>query len=269
MEGTQLPIAAARGRRGRLARGGAALWATLLTLLVALVMAPAALAAEGGRRGQPRTARPGRQGSRDLLRAIGQAAYCPSASSSARSACCSGSTSTGARATLPVHKSMLEISELIYETCKTYLLQQGRFLAILWVFIAAIMAVYFGVLNQRLLALQGPRHPAVQHRRHRRELRGGLVRYPDQHVREQPHGVRQPPGQAVPVLPDPPDVGHEHRHAADQRRTAGHAAHPALHPQGLRRGRSSSASPSVSRWAPPRCGSPGVSSPRSPTSAPT
>ena len=48
---------------------------------------------------------------------------------------------------LPVHKSMLEISELIYETCKTYLLTQGKFLAVLWVFIAVIMAVYFAILQ--------------------------------------------------------------------------------------------------------------------------
>jgi len=47
---------------------------------------------------------------------------------------------------LPVHKSMREISELIYETCKTYLLTQGRFLLILWVFIGAIVALYFGAL---------------------------------------------------------------------------------------------------------------------------
>jgi len=44
---------------------------------------------------------------------------------------------------LPVHKSMLEISELIYETCKTYLIQQGKFLAILWAFIAVIIVWYF------------------------------------------------------------------------------------------------------------------------------
>ena len=48
---------------------------------------------------------------------------------------------------LPVHRSMREISELIYETCKTYLIQQGKFLALLWVFIAVIMAFYFGVLR--------------------------------------------------------------------------------------------------------------------------
>ena len=47
---------------------------------------------------------------------------------------------------LPVHRAMLEISELIYETCKTYLLTQGRFLLILWVFIGAIVALYFGAL---------------------------------------------------------------------------------------------------------------------------
>jgi K(+)-stimulated pyrophosphate-energized sodium pump len=47
---------------------------------------------------------------------------------------------------LPVHRSMLEMSELIYETCKTYLLTQGKFLGILWVFIAVVMVLYFGVL---------------------------------------------------------------------------------------------------------------------------
>ena len=44
---------------------------------------------------------------------------------------------------LPVHRSMLEISELIYETCKTYLITQGRFILILWLFIGAIMVIYF------------------------------------------------------------------------------------------------------------------------------
>ena len=49
---------------------------------------------------------------------------------------------------LPVHSSMLEISELIYETCKTYLETQGRFLMILELFIGSIIVVYFGVLQQ-------------------------------------------------------------------------------------------------------------------------
>ena len=47
---------------------------------------------------------------------------------------------------LPVHQSMAEISDLIYETCKTYLLQQGKFLLLLWVFIGAIVLLYFGSL---------------------------------------------------------------------------------------------------------------------------
>ncbi len=48
---------------------------------------------------------------------------------------------------LPVHKSMLEISELIYETCKTYLITQGKFILILEVLIGAVMVVYFGFLQ--------------------------------------------------------------------------------------------------------------------------
>ncbi|MGC1203244.1 MAG: sodium/proton-translocating pyrophosphatase, partial [Candidatus Acidiferrales bacterium] len=48
---------------------------------------------------------------------------------------------------LPVHRSMLEISDLIYETCKTYLLTQGKFLILLWLFIAAVIVLYFGVLE--------------------------------------------------------------------------------------------------------------------------
>jgi K(+)-stimulated pyrophosphate-energized sodium pump len=48
---------------------------------------------------------------------------------------------------LPVHRSMAEISDLIYETCKTYLITQGRFLAILEIFIAVIIVLYFGFLS--------------------------------------------------------------------------------------------------------------------------
>ena len=48
---------------------------------------------------------------------------------------------------LPVHRCMREISELIYETCKTYLVNQGKFLFLLWIFIAAVIVLYFGVLR--------------------------------------------------------------------------------------------------------------------------
>jgi len=49
---------------------------------------------------------------------------------------------------LPVHKSMGEISELIYETCKTYLIQQGKFLLLLELFIGSVILLYFGALLQ-------------------------------------------------------------------------------------------------------------------------
>ena len=64
---------------------------------------------------------------------------------------------------LPVHRSMREISELIYETCKTYLLTQGKFIAILEIFIAAIIVLYFGVLIG-LGAAARRHHPALQRR---------------------------------------------------------------------------------------------------------
>ena len=48
---------------------------------------------------------------------------------------------------LAVHQSMREVSELIYETCKTYLITQGKFILLLEVFIGAVIALYFGVLQ--------------------------------------------------------------------------------------------------------------------------
>src|SRR4051812_4184879 len=57
---------------------------------------------------------------------------------------------------LPVHQSMKDISELIYETCKTYLVTQGKFIAVLWVFIAVVIGLYFGKLAPT------PGHPVAQ-----------------------------------------------------------------------------------------------------------
>ncbi|MCB1770636.1 MAG: sodium/proton-translocating pyrophosphatase, partial [Candidatus Competibacteraceae bacterium] len=45
---------------------------------------------------------------------------------------------------LPVHRSMAEVSELIYETCKTYMITQGKFLLLLEAFIAVVIVAYFG-----------------------------------------------------------------------------------------------------------------------------
>jgi K(+)-stimulated pyrophosphate-energized sodium pump len=49
---------------------------------------------------------------------------------------------------LPVHKSMADVSQIIWETCKTYLYQQGKFILMLEVLIGSIMVLYFGVLQE-------------------------------------------------------------------------------------------------------------------------
>ncbi len=59
---------------------------------------------------------------------------------------------------LKVHEAMREMSELIYETCKTYLTQQGKFLAVLWLFIGAVTALYFGSLASTTDAAGNPTH---------------------------------------------------------------------------------------------------------------
>ncbi|HEU5049505.1 MAG TPA: sodium-translocating pyrophosphatase, partial [Gemmatimonadales bacterium] len=51
---------------------------------------------------------------------------------------------------LPVHRAMADVSELIYATCKAYLTQQGKFLLILWLFISAVIVVYFALTGLEL-----------------------------------------------------------------------------------------------------------------------
>jgi K(+)-stimulated pyrophosphate-energized sodium pump len=53
---------------------------------------------------------------------------------------------------LPVHRSMADVSQIIWETCKTYLWQQGKYLAALWVLIALCIVYYFGVLEAKSVA---------------------------------------------------------------------------------------------------------------------
>jgi K(+)-stimulated pyrophosphate-energized sodium pump len=49
---------------------------------------------------------------------------------------------------LPTHRSMAEVSQIIWETCKTYLIQQGKFILLLEILIGAIMVLYFGILQE-------------------------------------------------------------------------------------------------------------------------
>jgi K(+)-stimulated pyrophosphate-energized sodium pump len=62
---------------------------------------------------------------------------------------------------LPVHESMDKVSGIIWETCKTYLFQQGKFLSMLWVVIAACMVYYFGFLTKEEAGAEGVEHMSV------------------------------------------------------------------------------------------------------------
>ena len=134
---------------------------------------------------------------------------------------------------LPVHRSMREISELIYETCKTYLVTQGKFILLLWAFIAVIIAAVFwlaGAGARKVRGAYAAHHPGVQPGRHRGQLWGGVVRHSRQHIRQLADGVRRIARQAVSGLPDSAQGRHEHRHDADLGRTAHHAVHSVVHP---------------------------------------
>ena len=96
---------------------------------------------------------------------------------------------------------MAEISELIYETCKAYMIQQGKLLLVLLGFIGTVIVVYFLltglelskiaiILLFSLIGMAG-------------SYGGGLVRHPDQHPGQLPHRVRQPRGQGVAGLRHP------------------------------------------------------------------
>ena len=77
--------------------------------------------------------------------------------------------------------------------------------------------------------LQDRHHPAVQRDRHGGQLRGRLVRHPDQHLRQLPDRVREPPREGVAGERYPAARGDERGHDADLGRAAVHARHPALH----------------------------------------
>ena len=169
---------------------------------------------------------------------------------------------------LPVHQSMRDVSELIWETCKTYLFTQGKFLLILECFI--------GVDYPLLLRLfpaagseQSHRHSAVQRARYRGQLHRGVVRNPSQHVRQLALGVREPARQTLSLLSDSAAGGYEHRHGADLASSCSSCSASCCSSRRNTRDPASSASPSASRWARRRCASRAASSPKSRTSAPT
>ena len=129
---------------------------------------------------------------------------------------------------LPVHNSMREISELIYETCKTYLITQGKFILILELFIGTIMVLYFGLLQHfeaikvviivvfSLIGIGGSYGVAWF----------GIRINTFANSRTAFASLR---GRPFPLFVDPPQGRNEHRHAAHQRRAFHDAVHPALH----------------------------------------
>ncbi|MBA4119586.1 MAG: sodium-translocating pyrophosphatase [Isosphaera sp.] len=122
----------------------AALWAVGLLLALG---APAALAAEGGTHGGEANLKlPDLNSVAFFGGAIGGQTLLYSGFLISGLGLVFGLVIYGQLKNLPVHQSMREVSELIYETCKAYMVQQGKFLLILFAFIGAVVLVYFKYL---------------------------------------------------------------------------------------------------------------------------
>jgi hypothetical protein len=128
---------------------------------------------------------------------------------------------------MPAHKSMLDVSAIIYETCKAYLLKQGQLLIVLEIFIGACIVYYFGFL-QHMDAMRVVTILAFS-------VLGILGSYGVawfgirmNTFANSRTAVRLAQGQAAARLRDPAAGGHEHRRAADLRRAAHDARHPAV-----------------------------------------
>ena len=134
---------------------------------------------------------------------------------------------------LPVHRTMREMSELIYETCKTYLVTQGKFILLLWVFIAVIISLYFGYLAPvpgKSIAVTLPIILLFSASRDRGQLRRGVVWNSREHICQQPDGIRGIARETLSMFCDSAEGGHEHRHDADLGRAADHAVHSSVRP---------------------------------------
>ncbi len=162
--------------------------------------------APAGRRGQHPAAR---TSTRETSSASPAIRSCSPACWSASWACCSACSSYTRGEALPVHRSMAEISELIYETCKAYMVQQGKLLLVLFGFIGTVIVIYFLLTGLELPKIAD--HPAVQPHRHGGQLRRGLVRHPDQHPGQLPDRLCQPAGQGLAGVRHSAARGHERR----------------------------------------------------------
>ena len=176
---------------------------------------------------------------------------------------------------MAVHESMREISELIYETCKTYLTTQGKFILDA-LGLHRSSSVYFGARTPtRCAAVHGfaPVKVAIILLFSLVGIAGsygvawfGIRVNTFANSRTAFASLR---GKPYPVLRDSAQRGNEHRHAAHQRRAGDDARSFCCSFRATTRARASSASRSVNRSARRRCASRAASSRRSPTSAPT
>ncbi len=131
---------------------------------------------------------------------------------------------------LPTHKSMAEVSQIILGDLQNVPDHSGQVHHDAG---GADRRDHHLVLRRSATHAgdQGRRDPRLQHRRHSGQLRRGLVRHPDQHLRQLAHGLRQLARHAVRRVRDSAQIRDEHRHAADQRRAAADADDLAVRPR--------------------------------------
>ncbi len=171
--------------------------------------------------------------------------------------------------TLPAHESMLDISEIIFQTCKTYLIQQGKFLLMLFALIGSAMTYYFMAL-QGEAARDRVARLAVLRRRHGRLL----LRWPGTASASTPTPTARTAfaslrGEPWDVVNIPLRAGMSVGLFLISLELVMMVIILLFVPTARSSATASSASPSANRWAPRPCASPAASSPRSPTSAPT
>ena len=177
----------------------------------------------------------------------------------------------------PAHKSMLDVAEIIFQTCKTYLIQQGKFLLMLFAIIAVAMAFYFSAWNYK----RDDTDRATTRARSSTcsssspsSAWAAPTRWPGTASASTPTPTARTAfaslaRRAVGRRQHPAAGRHVDRPVPDLARTGHDGHHPAVRADARSSATASSASPSANRSAPRRCASPAASSPRSPTSAPT
>ena len=175
---------------------------------------------------------------------------------------------------LPAHQSMLSVADVIYKTCQTYLIQQGKFLLMLFVLIACAMSYYILGFTHGSEGGIGPVTTLILVLLFSVVGMGGSYAVAWYGIRVNTYANCRTAfaslrGRAVGRRQHPAAGRHVGRPVPDLARTGHDGHHPAVRAARRSSASASSASPSANRSAPRPCASPAASSPRSPTSAPT